>query len=231
VADSARAQSYGDHDQVLTIGAAQFGSEDGPGGSIDTDGYLTSGASGGYFQAPLALPEGARIEQLCLYAKDSDPFGSVQVILIASKLVPGGETPGAMGFLASLARSTSDVGYGYYCTDAIDLTLRSTLDVDSDGVLDNVAYYVAANVPSPSEGALGLGGVRLTWKREVSPAPATPTFGDVPTTDGAYAHIEALVSSGITSGCGGGNYCPNAKLTRRQMAVFLSKALGLHWSN
>ena len=35
----------------------------------------------------------------------------------------------------------------------------------------------------------------------------------------------------ITGGCGGGNFCPNANLTRRQMAVFLAKALGLHWPN
>jgi S-layer homology domain len=65
----------------------------------------------------------------------------------------------------------------------------------------------------------------------VKPPPQEPTFGDVPASDPAFQHIEALVASGITAGCGGGNYCPNANLTRRQMAVFLSKALGLHWPN
>jgi hypothetical protein len=38
------------------------------------------------------------------------------------------------------------------------------------------------------------------------------------------------VASGITAGCGGGNYCPDAPLTRGQMAVFLSKGLGLHFA-
>ena len=57
------------------------------------------------------------------------------------------------------------------------------------------------------------------------------TFGDVPLSDPAFQYIEALAASGITSGCGGGNYCPDNPLTRRQMAVFLSKALGLHWPN
>jgi len=61
--------------------------------------------------------------------------------------------------------------------------------------------------------------------------PETPTFGDVPASDGAFALVEALAASGITSGCGGGLFCPGATLTRRQMAVFLSKALGLHWGN
>ena len=40
---------------------------------------------------------------------------------------------------------------------------------------------------------------------------------------------QALVSSGVTGGCGAGNYCPDAPLTRGQMATFLAKALGLAW--
>ena len=51
----------------------------------------------------------------------------------------------------------------------------------------------------------------------------------MPLSDPAFQYIEALVKSGITAGCGGGNYCPDGTLTRRQMAVFLAKALGLHW--
>ena len=49
--------------------------------------------------------------------------------------------------------------------------------------------------------------------------------------DSAWPHIEALASSGITVGCGAGVFCPDATLTRRQMAVFLAKALGLDWRN
>lgn len=47
--------------------------------------------------------------------------------------------------------------------------------------------------------------------------------------NGGFQYIEALVSSGITGGCGGGNFCPDAAVTRRQMAIFLAKELGLHW--
>ena len=35
--------------------------------------------------------------------------------------------------------------------------------------------------------------------------------------------IEQLAAEGITSGCGGGNYCPDNPVTRAQMAVFLLK--------
>lgn len=49
-----------------------------------------------------------------------------------------------------------------------------------------------------------------------------------PVNDTAFPFIEALVASGITAGCGGGDHCPDAPLTRRQMAVFLATSLGLH---
>jgi hypothetical protein len=49
-------------------------------------------------------------------------------------------------------------------------------------------------------------------------------FGDVPTTHWAGAWIKQLAADSITSGCGSGNYCPEAPVTRAQMAVFLLKA-------
>ncbi len=60
--------------------------------------------------------------------------------------------------------------------------------------------------------------------------PPTATFNDVPTTHPFFQFVEALSRSGITAGCGSGNFCPDAPLTRKQMAAFLSIALGLHFS-
>ncbi|MHC5112453.1 MAG: S-layer homology domain-containing protein [Planctomycetota bacterium] len=58
-----------------------------------------------------------------------------------------------------------------------------------------------------------------------APPPATGTiFADVPLGSFADAWIEQLFNDGITSGCGGGNYCPNDSVTRAQMAVFLLRA-------
>ena len=79
------------------------------------------------------------------------------------------------------------------------------------------------------DGSESLAGATVYYKLQVSPAPATATFGDVPTNHLFFQFIEALAASGITGGCGGGNYCPDAPLTRGQMAVFLAKALGLQW--
>ena len=78
---------------------------------------------------------------------------------------------------------------------------------------------------------LSFQAVRVYYRLQVSPAPGTATFSDVPVGDPFHRFVEALVSAGITGGCGGGNYCPNAPVTRGQMAVFLAAALGLHWPN
>jgi hypothetical protein len=51
----------------------------------------------------------------------------------------------------------------------------------------------------------------------------------VPTSHPYFQFIQALAASGITGGCGGGNYCPDNPVTRGQMAVFLAKALGLQF--
>jgi hypothetical protein len=69
----------------------------------------------------------------------------------------------------------------------------------------------------------------VAYRLQVSPAPATATFGDVPKSHPFFRYVEALTAAGITGGCGGGNFCPDAPLTRGQMAVFMAKALGLQW--
>jgi hypothetical protein len=58
------------------------------------------------------------------------------------------------------------------------------------------------------------------------PPPCFGIFGDVPCPGGFAADwIEQLAAEGVTSGCGAGNYCPDAAVTRAQMAVFLLKTL------
>ncbi len=49
-------------------------------------------------------------------------------------------------------------------------------------------------------------------------------FGDVAAASPFHAPVETIIRDGITSGCGGGNYCPSSSVTRAQMAVFLLRA-------
>lgn len=91
----------------------------------------------------------------------------------------------------------------------------------------NNSYTLQANVDA-MDGTNIINGMILGYKLQVSAAPGAAAFGDVPLGHPFFQYIEALYASGITGGCGGGNYCPDNPVTRGQMAVFLSKALGLY---
>jgi len=56
------------------------------------------------------------------------------------------------------------------------------------------------------------------------PGACVGTFSDVPATHPFCGFIELLASDGITGGCGGQNFCPDAPVTRAQMAIFLVAA-------
>jgi hypothetical protein len=170
--------------------------------------------SAGGFVAGASLPQGARILSIELEACDTSATGAVTAILfrttatgpstiLASTNTGAVSTPGCDGFGA-------------------DLPIPETVE-------NNANKYVMIAANSAFDGSTTIGAIRIRYQLQVSPAPGTATFNDVPTSDRAFQFIEALVASGITVGCGSGNYCPDAPLTRRQMAVFMSKALGLHW--
>ncbi len=56
------------------------------------------------------------------------------------------------------------------------------------------------------------------------PAATGTVFGDVPLGTFLGDWIEQLAAEGITTGCGGGNFCPEAPVSRAAMAVFLLRA-------
>ncbi len=59
-------------------------------------------------------------------------------------------------------------------------------------------------------------------------AAAIDQFPDVPDSNIFHNDINAIAAAGVTTGCGGGNYCPSAFVTREQMAAFMNRlgALG-----
>jgi hypothetical protein len=223
LAASAEAQSYGDPEQTLVIGAGAFrsrGSGDDPFGS---EGYFS-----GVGVAPLDVPDGALVEQVCVYGINGIEPGFAFAQIDVVKLVPaGGGAPIERLVDGSIAMISTSEGYQLACSPPFAFTVRSEYDVDRDGHPDDVVYVVTAGTDVVS----AVGGVQIRWRRQVSPPPEAPTFLDVPEADGAWPQVEALAASGVTTGCGGGDFCPDATLTRRQMAVFVAKALGLHWGS
>jgi hypothetical protein len=57
------------------------------------------------------------------------------------------------------------------------------------------------------------------------PACTTPMFADVPASNPFCRFIEELARRNVVGGCGGGNFCPSAAVSREQMAVFVLRTL------
>ena len=55
---------------------------------------------------------------------------------------------------------------------------------------------------------------------------ANHVFTDVPNDHPQHSDIAALALAGISNGCGGGNFCPSANITRGQEASLLRRGLG-----
>jgi hypothetical protein len=224
------AQSYGPGDQVLTVGAASFHGENRQ-PIFESDGYLydpdPSNQNGAVYEAPLRLPDGAVITQLCGYLRNEEPSPSVTLVgMAAIKLIADGAP--VYQSIAFVNPSFNN-GYQEFCTDPFAYPFHDDKDIDFNPPIEHVSHRLRLIMLGGA--TIGFGGVRLIWHRQVSDPPSQATFADVPTDALFFPFVEALAASQITGGCGNGNFCPNAPLTRGQMAVFLAKALGLHWAN
>ena len=171
--------------------------------------------------AQLDLPDGVSLSDFEFWAYDSDPTNELTFNVDEVCQAPGSGTPTTT--LLALAQTYGAPGT-YYGVNPLNGHTVDNL---------NCSYSVRVVFSQPQIGCFGAAlqvqKFRVTWVRQVSPAPAVATFNDVPTSHPFFQFVEALSKSGITGGCGGGNYCPDQPLTRGQMAVFLAKGLGLAW--
>jgi|GEM_PF-3082408 len=84
----------------------------------------------------------------------------------------------------------------------------------------SVDFLVAPNPETVARRAtISIGGQRFSVLQGAK-------FSDVPPSHPYYDFINKLSASGITNGCGYGNYCPEASVTREQMAIFIERSLG-----
>lgn len=179
-----------------------------PGGGIGR--YPTASS---FMEAAVHVPGGANITRLEFDYCDTNPTSHMSLVL-AQCDNQGQNCLAVSNFLAS-------------STGGCNWTSQGGLSIP----VNNFGYMYELEAGFGAlDGTNVLTGAIVTYQLQVSPAPGSATFNDVPVSDPAFQFIEALVSSGITAGCGGGNYCPDAPLTRRQMAVFISKGLGLNFN-
>jgi hypothetical protein len=170
--------------------------------------------------AQVDAPDGATLSQLQFWAYDVDPADGLNVSLWEACQAPGGnpvsiqlasvDTFGAIGTYFGFTPLNNHRVNNRECTYTVRVQFNPG-PVDCTGA------------------ALQLQKVEVDWVRDVAPPVGQPSFSDVPADHPFYRYIEALYSSAVTGGCGDLNFCPDAPLTRGQMATFLAKALGLQW--
>ncbi len=96
----------------------------------------------------------------------------------------------------------------------------------TSGCLSSPLSYCPDNPVTRAQMAVFL--LRIKHGPAYAPPAATGAmFNDVTAGTFAASWIEELAVEGITSGCGGGNYCPDSPVTRAQMAVFLVRVFDL----
>ena len=174
---------------------------------------IPSAGGGNELRAGMQLPAGSKITGLEITGCDESDTADLTASLLECP-----DPTGPCNKVASVS-STGAPGCDFFATG-----------VDGPNV-NNIGNTYGLSVQLGSDAKVRFRNVRVFYKRVLSPAPVTATFGDVPTTHLFFRAIEALSASGITSGCGSGNFCPNDTVTRAAMAGFLARALGLFWAN
>ena len=165
--------------------------------------------------ADIHLPTGARLSFITTFTNDTDAGNDITYTLFDFQIVTSTS-------LTPFVFSTSG-------SPGIQRVLRS---ISPAVVIEGTHAYVLCISHSAVGATNQSAGATLWYQLQVSPAPATATFpNDVPTTSGFFRFVEALAAAGITGGCAPGSFCPNDPVTRGQMAVFLSTALGMHFPN
>lgn len=192
--------------------------------------YTTSCGGFACFGAPLRLPSGAKIVYLELDFVDTDATeavnGSLGVCDFQGQNCSFHPTAGAgPGDCLLPGRICSGAAYS---SGPGDQQANLTADgITVDNFLKSYRLYVGGGGDSGTQ----IAGMIVGYVLQVSPPPGTADFNDVPTSHPFFQFIEALYHAGITGGCQTAPpmYCPDAPLTRGQMAVFLAKGLGLQW--
>jgi hypothetical protein len=173
----------------------------------------------------VTIPAGARTAPITVNPMSG--AGKAGDLTVRVTLGPGpGYTVGGPALAVAVIRQGEivpgvflDVPEGYWAEAWVEALY--TDDVTNGCVMEPPLYCPESSV-TRAQMAIFL--LRAKHGAEYLPPDGQGIFGDVPGSHWAAGWIEELVAEGITAGCGGGNYCPEAPVTRAQMAVFLIRA-------
>jgi hypothetical protein len=110
----------------------------------------------------------------------------------------------------------------FFYTDPDALAHRTQFGYIGPGVpppgFQTYQFVTLANVPDPPRATL----MNAYGCSSGTPTPVpSPTRTPTPAPNIYAAYISWAANNGITSGCGGGNFCPDNPVTRAQMTTFL----------
>jgi hypothetical protein len=152
---------------------------------------------------------------------------------------------GAGGLTATIAENlTGEVRTGTIVlgSQSIAVTQRATAQVFAD-VSPSAYYFDAVNMLFSKGISSGCGTnpliycpeqsiprwqlavmvVRAVFGGDKFTSSPSPYFSDVAPGDAGFRWIQKMYELGISSGCGGGNFCPAQTVTRDQMAIFATR--------
>jgi S-layer homology domain len=181
--------------------------------------YLGPLPTSRWMAAPAQLPGGVVIERLGLsYCAHED--GDLILTLFDNGVSGGGSGGGE-----PIASVSTPAGCGVVSAEPPEggyFYLRNA---------DHPLYLVVYFAGDYFDGSTKFNDVWITYHPVRWTGAVAPSFDDVPVHHPFFEFIEALKYAGITGGCSESPplYCPERPLTRGQMAVYLSIALGLHW--
>jgi CSLREA domain-containing protein len=187
----------------------------------------TSGPAGGNtpiavfgsnFQSPAAVTIGGVAASMVNVASGTEvdavtpsvPPGALYNVVVADPSTLSATLPAA--WLADF----SDVPGGSTIHDDVEKIFRAGITAGCGG-----GNYCPSDPVQRQQMAVFL--LKAEHGSTYQPPPCTGVFGDVPCPSPFANWIERLAAEGITAGCGNGDFCPAASVTRDQMAVFLLK--------
>ncbi|MGE5413153.1 MAG: choice-of-anchor tandem repeat GloVer-containing protein, partial [Syntrophomonadaceae bacterium] len=199
------------------------------GGIAPTSGPSAGGTtltvSGTGFTSPLTLRIGGAL------AADVTVVDSSEITGVTPPLPPGRLNDAAVTSAAA-GPSAPFVLAGAFFSDFLDVPQADLFHADVEKIFRHgitagcgAGFYCRGDVVTRAQMAVFL--LKAKHGSSYVPPACTGLFADVaclPVPTFAADWIEQLAREGITSGCGGGNYCPGGSVTRAQMAVLLLKA-------
>jgi hypothetical protein len=173
----------------------------------------------------------------------SNRTGGTNTTTCANVHLPGGALLHHITTWTNDTDAANDVSYSLFSVDLTTNTVTTPFTFSTTGtpgieraaralspaitISNDRRTYSICVFQTGTTAATQYAGATFWYHLQVSPSPASASFTDVPTDSWAFQWIEALKASGITSGCTATTFCPNNNVSRAEMAVFLSRALGL----